>query len=99
MSVSNLSRTETLDPRDWGAMQNLARRMVDDAFEYLGTVRERPAWQDVPAAVAQIKSSMTKLFMIGLSCGSVIKRNRCRPFAPSIFGSLVEAGGDALQSG
>ena len=53
MSISNLSRTETLDPQDWGEMRDLAHRMVDDAFEYLETVRERPAWQEVPAAVVQ----------------------------------------------
>lgn len=43
---------ETLDPQDWGEMRDLAHRMVDDAFSYLETVRERPAWQEVPAEVA-----------------------------------------------
>ena len=42
---------ETLDPADWGAMRELAHRMVDDAFTYLETVRERPAWQEMPAEV------------------------------------------------
>ena len=53
MSASNPIPTETLDPQDWGAMRDLAHRMVDDAFAYLETVRERPAWQEVPATVAQ----------------------------------------------
>lgn len=53
MSKSDSIPTETLDPQDWGATRNLAHRMVDDAFEYLETVRERPAWQEVPAEVAR----------------------------------------------
>ncbi|CAN5901223.1 aspartate aminotransferase family protein [soil metagenome] len=61
MSVSNLSRTETLDPQDWRAMRDLAHRMVDDAFAYLETVRERPAWQEVPAAVVQTFSDSVPL--------------------------------------
>ncbi|HLE15761.1 MAG TPA: aminotransferase class V-fold PLP-dependent enzyme [Anaerolineales bacterium] len=35
----------TLDPQDWGAMRQLAHRMVDDMLEYLETVGERPVWQ------------------------------------------------------
>jgi aromatic-L-amino-acid/L-tryptophan decarboxylase len=46
-----MTTRETLDPQDWDATRALAHRMVDDALEYLRTVRERPAWQDVPAEV------------------------------------------------
>ncbi|MEZ4864238.1 MAG: aspartate aminotransferase family protein [Caldilineaceae bacterium] len=42
---------ETLDPPDWTATRALAHRMVDDAVEYLQTVRERPVWQAMPTAV------------------------------------------------
>lgn len=34
-------------------MRALAHRMVDDAMDYLETVRERPVWQSVPPEVAQ----------------------------------------------
>ena len=44
--------SESLDPADWPAMRALAHRMVDDAFASLETLRERPVWQPVPAAVA-----------------------------------------------
>ena len=44
---------ETLDPEDWEAMRALAHRMVDDSFEYLKNVRERPVWQPVPDDVVQ----------------------------------------------
>ena len=42
----------TLDPADWDATRDVAHRMVDDMLTYLRTVRERPAWQPVPADVA-----------------------------------------------
>jgi aromatic-L-amino-acid/L-tryptophan decarboxylase len=48
-----MSEHETLDPQDWQAMHKLAHRMVDDAFHYLETVRERPVWQDTPEHIQQ----------------------------------------------
>lgn len=42
---------ETLDPQDWNAMRRLGHRMVEDMFDYLEHVRERPVWQPVPAEV------------------------------------------------
>ncbi len=43
---------ETLDPDDWQAMRALAHRAVDDGFDWLSTVRERPVWQPTPEAIA-----------------------------------------------
>ncbi len=43
--------TETLDPADWEAMRALAHRAVDDGFNWLQTVRDRPAWQPTPDKV------------------------------------------------
>ena len=42
---------ETLDPADWEALRALAHRAIDDGFDFLQTVRERPVWQPVPEAV------------------------------------------------
>ncbi|MFN2323916.1 MAG: hypothetical protein ABR510_13285 [Trueperaceae bacterium] len=39
---------ETLDPSDWQAMRRLAYRMIDDAFEDVRAVRDRPAWRAMP---------------------------------------------------
>jgi glutamate/tyrosine decarboxylase-like PLP-dependent enzyme len=39
---------ETLDPKDWNEARLLMHRMVDDAVDYLSTVRARPAWQQMP---------------------------------------------------
>lgn len=50
---------ETLDPADWAAFRKLAHRALDDAFDAMATVRERPVWQSVPAAVrAEFKAPL-----------------------------------------
>ena len=45
--------TETLDPADWQAMRALAHRAVDESFDWLTTLRERPVWQPTPADLAE----------------------------------------------
>ena len=50
--MKNIKNDETLDPQDWNEMRSLAHQMVDDAINYLETVRERPVWQPVPDDVA-----------------------------------------------
>ena len=47
---------ETLDPANWDSARALAHRMVDDAIDRLGSVRERPLWQPIPDSV---RSSFT----------------------------------------
>ena len=37
-----------LDPKDWQAFRTLAHAALDDAIDYLETVDERPAWQEMP---------------------------------------------------
>ena len=44
---------ETLDPDDWDALRAIAHRAVDDSFDFLQTIRERPVWRAVPAAVLE----------------------------------------------
>ena len=46
-----LPRDETLDPADWGETARLAHGMVDFAIAHMGSVRQRPVWQPMPAAV------------------------------------------------
>jgi glutamate/tyrosine decarboxylase-like PLP-dependent enzyme len=41
----------TLDPENWDELRTLGHRMVDDMFDYLRGVRERPVWQPFPEAV------------------------------------------------
>jgi len=49
---------ETLDPENWDEMRKLGHQMLDEMFEYLITIRERPAWQAVPN---DIKNSLKAL--------------------------------------
>jgi aromatic-L-amino-acid decarboxylase len=44
---------ETLDPRDWEPLRELARRIVDDGIDYTRDVRDRPLWRDMPPEVRQ----------------------------------------------
>ena len=48
---------ETLDPQDWQSLRRLGHRMVDDMFDYLQDVRQRPVWQPIPPGV---KSELKK---------------------------------------
>ncbi len=41
----------TLDPQDWPSFRDQGHRMLDDMFDYLETIRERPVWQPMPDAV------------------------------------------------
>jgi len=50
---------ETLDPQDWSELRKLGHQMVDDMLAYLEDIRERPAWQPLPAEVkASFKSPL-----------------------------------------
>ncbi len=40
----------SLDPRDWPSFRAQGHRMLDDMFDYLEQIRERPVWQPMPDA-------------------------------------------------
>ena len=44
------SPPSALDPDDWSALRAQGHRMLDDMFDHLQTLRERPVWQPIPAA-------------------------------------------------
>ena len=41
----------SLDPQDWPSFRAQGHRMLDDMFDYLETIRERPVWQAIPDTV------------------------------------------------
>jgi aromatic-L-amino-acid decarboxylase len=41
----------SLDPADWRATRAQGHRMLDDMFDFLEHIRERPVWQPIPASV------------------------------------------------
>ncbi len=50
--MNETTKEETLDPEDWETMRALGHRAIDDAVDFLASVRERPAWRAVPDEVA-----------------------------------------------
>jgi aromatic-L-amino-acid decarboxylase len=46
-----MTHEETLDPQDWAALRALGHRALDDAMDYMESLRERPAWEHAPAHV------------------------------------------------
>jgi aromatic-L-amino-acid decarboxylase len=53
--TSNFEPSESpelsLDPDDWESFRELAHKALDDAVEFLRTVRQRPVWQPIPEQV------------------------------------------------
>lgn len=47
----------SLDPVDWDADRAVAHRMLDDMFDFLAGVADRPVWQPLPDAVREGFSS------------------------------------------
>ncbi|APZ42246.1 pyridoxal phosphate-dependent decarboxylase family protein [Acidihalobacter ferrooxydans] len=47
----NETTQENLDPADWPALRHQGHRMLDDIFDYLERLRERPLWQPIPNEV------------------------------------------------
>lgn len=39
----------SLDPDNWDALRTQAHRMLDDMFDHLASITERPLWQHLPA--------------------------------------------------
>ena len=50
-AVGAVPNQDSLDPADWTALRSQGHRMLDDMFDYLATLRERPVWQPAPDAV------------------------------------------------
>ncbi len=43
----------SLDPDDWNSWRRQGHRMLDDMFDYLESLRHRPVWRPIPAAVRE----------------------------------------------
>jgi aromatic-L-amino-acid/L-tryptophan decarboxylase len=39
---------ETLDPQNWDDIRAQGHRMLDDMFDYVANIRERPVWRPIP---------------------------------------------------
>jgi glutamate/tyrosine decarboxylase-like PLP-dependent enzyme len=43
--------SETLDPENWDDIRAQGHRMLDDMFDYIANIRERPVWSPIPSDV------------------------------------------------
>ena len=43
----------TLDPKDWTDVRALGHTMLDDMFDYLENISQRPAWRPIPRQVRE----------------------------------------------
>lgn len=53
MAMLNTSE-ETLDPENWQDLRQQGHKMLDDMFDYIEFLRERPVWQPIPAEVRAV---------------------------------------------
>lgn len=51
--ITNWLGEETLDPNDWESMRSLGHRILDEALDYLETLRDRPVWEHAPHHVKE----------------------------------------------
>ena len=49
--AGSVPQQASLDPADWSDWRRQGHRMLDDMFDYLEGLRERPVWQPAPQAV------------------------------------------------
>lgn len=42
---------ETLDPQNWDELRAQGHRMLDDMFDYIANIRQRPVWSPIPDEV------------------------------------------------
>jgi aromatic-L-amino-acid decarboxylase len=47
----DMTNQASLDPEDWSGLRELGHAMIDDLFDDLEHLRERPVWRPMPAAV------------------------------------------------
>ena len=45
---------DTLDPENWQDLRRQGHKMLDDMFDYLASLRERPVWQPIPDEVRAV---------------------------------------------
>ena len=49
-----MTEKDSLDPENWQTFREQGHRMLDDIFDYLEHIRERPVWQPIPEEVRDL---------------------------------------------
>lgn len=88
----------SLDPKDWSAFRRVAHEALNDALDFLETVRERPVWKPVPPEIrAQLLNEALPVDESPLETVYEQFRTRILPYAtgnvhPRFFGWVHGAG-------
>jgi aromatic-L-amino-acid decarboxylase len=75
----------SLDPEDWDSLRQLGHQMVDDMFEHMRTVRERPVWRPVPA---DTKAGFRQPLPMGATPAEDVYRDFAAEILPYSLGNL-----------
>jgi aromatic-L-amino-acid/L-tryptophan decarboxylase len=67
MPHPQVNSDSSLDPEDWPAFRDQGHRMLDDMFDFLEQIGDRPAWQPMPDAVRASFRDRLPLAPAGLS--------------------------------
>lgn len=51
--ANDMAGMDSLDPADWSDLRALGHRMIDDMFDHMQTLRDRPVWQPMPDPLRQ----------------------------------------------
>jgi glutamate/tyrosine decarboxylase-like PLP-dependent enzyme len=91
----------SLDPADWAQLRKAGHRMMDDMFDHLQTLRERPLWQPMPDPIRARFNE--KLPQSGMEIGPLYEafQTRIQPYVsgnthPHFMG-WVQGGGNVIS--
>ena len=95
--ANDASAESSLDPGNWADTRALAHQALDEALDFIQSVRERPVWQPVPAAVKQEISEPLPVTGQGLEETYREFRKQVLPYAtgnvhPQFFGWVHGSG-------
>jgi aromatic-L-amino-acid decarboxylase len=71
---------ETLDPADWEEFRKFAHGVIDDTVAWLATLRERPAWSEMPEHVRMSFDEAVPLEGAGVTRAYADFVERVRPY-------------------
>jgi glutamate/tyrosine decarboxylase-like PLP-dependent enzyme len=88
---------ETLDPASWEEFRTHSHRVMDEMFDWLSTLRERPAWQAMPQRVRDALAAPMPVQGIGLEASWDEFRQNVLPYPwgnvhPRFWGWVVGTG-------
>jgi glutamate/tyrosine decarboxylase-like PLP-dependent enzyme len=73
-------RSTDLDPGDWPALREQSHRMLDDMFDHLQTIRDKPLWQPAPSSARALFNASLPRELTDLAAAYAIFRDNVLPY-------------------